>query len=174
MTELFTPWAQALLARAALHAGERVLQAAALVAPHRDVLAVDLSPAMLAVAQQRARAIDVGNVRFREGRAEAVPAEDGAVHVVLASLSLIYVIDRAAAAREIARVLRPDGRFVAAVWAGPEECDSVLFQHTAGRFAPPPPISGVGPGALAEPTPFSAATGRGRDHRACRDRDARL
>jgi SAM-dependent methyltransferase len=109
---------------------------------------------MLAVAQQRAEAMGVGNVRFREGRAEAVPVDDGAVHVVLASLSLMYVIDRAAAAREIGRVLRPGGQLVAAVWAGPEQCDIVLFQQTAGRFAPQPPVTGVGPGALADPMPF--------------------
>jgi SAM-dependent methyltransferase len=161
----FVPVVQQVIRRAALSSGQHVLdlgtgtgsvafQVAPLVAPHGDVLAVDLSPAMLAAAQQRAQAMGVGNVQFREGRAEAIPAEDGAVHVVLASLSLMYAIDRAAAAREIARVLRPDGRFVAAVWAGPEQCDIVLFQQTAGRFAPPPPVSGVGPGALADPTLF--------------------
>jgi len=37
---------------------------------------------------------------------------------------------------------------------GPELCDIVLFQQTAGRFAGPPPIPGVGPGALADPTVF--------------------
>lgn len=68
----------------------------------------------------------------------------------------MYVISRAAAAQQIARVLRPGGRFVAAVWAGPEQCDIVRFQQTAGRFAPTPPVSGVGPGALADPTPFLA------------------
>jgi len=51
-------------------------------------------------------------------------------------------------------VLRPNGRFVAAVWAGPEQCDLVLFQQTVGRFAPTPPVSDVGPGALADPAPF--------------------
>ena len=30
----------------------------------------------------------------------------------------------------------------------------MLFQQTAGRFAPSPPVPGVGPGALADPTPF--------------------
>ncbi|MCH8009128.1 MAG: hypothetical protein IIC91_09705, partial [Chloroflexi bacterium] len=64
--------------------------------------------------------------------------------------------DRAAAAREIARVLRPGGRFVAAVWAGPDDCDIVKFQTAAGAFAPKPPVVGVGPGALAEPLPFQA------------------
>ena len=117
----FVPVVQQVIRRADLSPGQHVLdlgtgtgsvalQAAPLVAPHGDVLAVDLSPAMLTAAQQRARAMGVENVRFREGRAEAIPAEDGAVHVVLASLSLMYAVDRAAAAREIARVLRPGGR----------------------------------------------------------------
>ena len=45
---------------------------------------------------------------------------------------------------------------MAAVWAGPEQCDIVLFQQTAGKFAGPPPVEGVGPGALADPAPFLA------------------
>ena len=96
----------------------------------------------------------IGRVAFGQGRAEAIPAEDSAFDVVLASLSLMYVIDRGAAAREIARVLRPGGRLIAAVWAAPEECDIVQFQQTAGSFAPPPPVPGVGPGALADTGPF--------------------
>ena len=63
---------------------------------------------------------------------------------------------RAAAAREISRVLKPGGRFVAAVWSGPESSDIVLFQQTAGSFAPPPPVPGVGPGAMADPDIFLA------------------
>ena len=74
--------------------------------------------------------------------------------VVLACLSMMYVINREAAARQIARVLKPGGRFVAAVWASQEQCDIVLFQQTAGRFAGPPPAPGVGPGALADPNGF--------------------
>jgi enediyne biosynthesis protein CalE5 len=161
----FAPVVDRVVARAALTAGQHVLdlgtgtgavaeRAAQVVGPQGQVVGVDISPDMLALAQRRVAAGGLTNVRLREGRAESLPAEDAVFDVVLASLSLMYVLDRAAAAREVARVLRPQGRLVAAVWAGPEQCDIVLFQQTAGRFAGPPPVPGVGPGALADPTLF--------------------
>ena len=113
---------------------------------------------MLAVARRRATELGLDHVTFREGRAEEIPADHGAVEVVFASLSLMYAIDRAAAAREIARVLRPGGRLVAAVWAGPEQCDLVLFQQTAGRFAPPHQSQVSAPVLLQTPS-LSHATG---------------
>ncbi len=146
----FSPVVEQVIARAALRPGQRVrdlgtgtgsvpIRAASLVAPGGQVLGVDLSTDMLAVARQRVAAFALAHCSFREGRGEAIPADVGGYDVLLASLSLMYVIDRAAAAREIARVLRPSGRFVAAVWAVPEQCDLVLFQQTVGRFAPTPP-----------------------------------
>ena len=161
----FAPVVDAVIARAALASGENVLdlgtgtgavalRAAAIVSPRGRVSGVDISPDMLTLAQQRTNALGFSNVSLLEGRAESIPADDGAFDVVLACLSLMYVINREAAAREIARVLRPGGRLVAAVWAGPEQCDIVLFQQIAGRFADPSPVSGVGPGALAEPSTF--------------------
>jgi len=161
----FAPVVEQVIARARLAAGERVLdlgtgtgavaeRAAELVGSEGLVVGVDISPEMLRVAHQRMVARGLMQVSLREGRAEAAPAENEVFDVVLASLSLMYVIDRAAAARELARVLRPRGRLIAAVWAGPEACDIVLFQQTAGRFAGPPPVPGVGPGALADVTPF--------------------
>ena len=96
--------------------GSVALRAAPLVG-EGEVTGVDISADMLAVAKRRAAKLGVGGVMFREGGAEAIPAEDGSFDVVLACLCLMFVIDRAAAAREFARVLRPGGRFVAAVWA---------------------------------------------------------
>lgn len=162
----FAPVVDGVLRRAELRAGERVLDlgtgtatvaaiAEAAIGPAGEVVAIDISPEMLALAERRAQR-DGLHYKLKEGRAEAIPAEDNEFDVVLASLSLMYVIDRLAAAREIARVLRPGGRLVAATWAGPDDCDIVLFQQTAGSFAPSPPVSGVGPGALADPRPFLA------------------
>lgn len=153
-----------LISLAGLKEGEQVLdlgtgtgavaeKAALAVGPKGHVFAVDPSPEMLGLARQRANS---ASVRFSvaEGSAESIPAADGSFDVILASLSLMFVIDRAAAGREMARVLRPGGRLVASVWAGPEDCDLVLFQRTISQFAPPSPVRGVGPGGLADPQPF--------------------
>ena len=161
----FTTIVEQVIRRAALEPGHQVLdlgtgtgavalRAAPVVGSDGQVTGVDISSDMLDLARHRAAGLNHANLRFQEGSAEAIPAEDASFDAVLACLSLMYVVDRAAAARECARVLRPGGRFVAAVWARPEECDIVLFQQTAGRFAPPPPVPSVGPGALADPAPF--------------------
>lgn len=163
----FAPVVEQVLRRAELRDGQRVLDlgtgtgavavaAAGAVGPSGTVLAVDLSVDMLALLAERLSGSGVENVELREGRAEDIPADDGSVDAIVASLSLMYAIDRAAAARECARVLRPGGRLVAAVWAGPDEADIVRFQQAAGAFAPAPPVPGVGPGALADPASFLA------------------
>lgn len=163
----FAPVVENVITRGRLKPGQHVLDlgtgtaavamaAARLVLPGGRVTAVDISPEMLMLARRRVADSGRTNVEVREGRAEAIPAADGAFDVVLASLSLMYVIDRGATARELRRVLRPGGRLVAAVWAAPDQCDIVLFQQTAGRFAPAPPVPGVGPGALADAAGFLA------------------
>jgi SAM-dependent methyltransferase len=163
----FTGVIEGIVRRAELQPGHQVLdlgtgtgtaaaRAALAVAPGGAVTAIDISPEMLAIARDRIASMGLSNITFQEGRAEEIPAPSGQFDAVLASLSLMYVIDRNAAAREIARVLRPGGRLVAAVWGGPEEADIVLLQQTAGSFAPKPPVPGVGPGALADPSEFLA------------------
>ena len=154
------PVIEGVIERAALQRGERVLdlgtgtgsvavRAAASVGTDGFVLATDPSPEMLALARRRADTSGVDAFEVEAGTAEAIPAEDEDFDAVLASLSLMFAIDRSKAAGEIARVLRREGRLVAAVWGGPDASDLVRFQQIAGSFAPPPPVPGVGPGALA-------------------------
>ena len=144
----FAPVIEHVVARAGLRPGERALdlgtgtgaaamRAAALVGPAGRVVGVDISPEMLALARRRVEDAGLDIVVFREGGAEAIPAENDVFDVVIASLSLMFVIDRAAAAREIARVLRPGGRLAVSAWAGPDRCDLIRFQQMAGSFAPP-------------------------------------
>ena len=86
-------------------------QVAAMLAPHvKQVIGVDQSAAMLKAAAKRTAGHD--NVELRRGSLEALPLEDGAVDAALLLLALTYVTDVDASLREIARVVRPQGRIV--------------------------------------------------------------
>ena len=127
----FVPVVEHLIGRAELKPGQHVLdlgtgtgsvalRVAPAITPDGHVTAVDISPEMLELARQRTARAARTDISFEEGRAEMLPVQAESIDVVLACLSLIYVIDRAAAAREIARVLRPGAQLAAAVWAGPQ------------------------------------------------------
>lgn len=117
---MFLPWATILLRHAAPQPGERVLdvacgtgivarQAAPLVGADGLVVALDMNAAMLAVA--RALPVPSGaTITWHEGNAMALPFPDGAFDVVLCQHGLQFVPDRAAAVREMRRVLAPGGR----------------------------------------------------------------
>lgn len=124
---------QALLARAALAPGERVLDvacgtgivafaAARAVGAGGAVLGVDLSGAMVEVAQRRATAQGIPNARFARRDAEQLELPDASQDVVLCALGLMYLPDPERALREMRRVLRPGGRVVVAVWGERARC----------------------------------------------------
>lgn len=84
---------------------------AELLAPRvSKVIAVDLSPEMLAAA--RARLAASPNVELRQGALEALPLEDSACDAALLLLALTHVEEPARAAAELHRVLKPGGRAV--------------------------------------------------------------
>jgi ArsR family transcriptional regulator len=81
------------------------------LAPHvARVVAVDGSADMLREA--RARLARHPNVDVREGALEALPIDDGALDVAIASLVLHYQPDPARVLAEVARVLKPGGRLL--------------------------------------------------------------
>ena len=73
-----------------------------------DVLAIEPEPYLRRLAQAAARQAPVP-IRVEAGTAEALPAPDGAVDVVVASLVLCTVTDLDQALAETRRVLRPGG-----------------------------------------------------------------
>jgi ubiquinone/menaquinone biosynthesis C-methylase UbiE len=75
------------------------------------VTAVDAELEMIEAARCRAAAHQVA-VSFEQGRAEALPFEDGSFDVVIAVTVLCLVADAELAVREMARVLAPGGRLV--------------------------------------------------------------
>ncbi|EYB68315.1 hypothetical protein DEIPH_ctg025orf0185 [Deinococcus phoenicis] len=117
---MFGPWAQVLLTRAGVQAGEQVLDvacgtgvvarhAAELVGQEGRVAALDLNPAMLAVA----RTVPVApgaEIDWQGGSAQALPFPDGAFDVVCCQQGLQFFPSPALALREMRRVLVPGGR----------------------------------------------------------------
>jgi len=122
---MFLPWSAILLHHAAPQLGERVLDvacgtgvvargAAPLVGTDGQVTAVDMNPAMLAVA--RALPASAGAaVTWQEGNAMSLPFPDSNFDLVLCQHSLPFIPDRLAAVREMRRVLAPGGRVLVMV-----------------------------------------------------------
>lgn len=86
------------------------LVAARLVGDAGRVIGVDMTAAMLDRARRAAVQAGMTNVEFREGLLEALPVEDGWADVIISNGVLNLVPDKAAALREMGRVLRPGGR----------------------------------------------------------------
>ncbi len=84
--------------------------------PQGHVVGVDLSAAMLEVARQRARAERLDNLFLVRADALRLPLRDAAFDVVNCCGALHLFRDLPAALAEVARVLRPGGRFTAAAF----------------------------------------------------------
>lgn len=75
--------------------------------PKGELIGVDPAEGMIAVARNL-----TPEATLLVGMAEALPLGAGSIDVALSTLSFHHWRDQAAALREIARVLRPGGRFV--------------------------------------------------------------
>jgi ubiquinone/menaquinone biosynthesis C-methylase UbiE len=79
--------------------------------PDAQLTAVDLSPAMLAMAQCRAEVLE-RDVELRIGDAQQLDFDDDRFDTVVATLLLSTVPDAGRAVAEMRRVLRPGGRLL--------------------------------------------------------------
>jgi SAM-dependent methyltransferase len=92
-------------------AGIDVFLAARAVGPEGKVIGVDMTKAMVDKARSNAARSGLTQVEFREGRLEALPVADASIDAVTSNCVINLVPDKAVAFREIARVLKPGGRF---------------------------------------------------------------
>jgi len=122
-----------LLALAALRPGERVLDlacgtglvtfpAAEAVTATGSVTATDISDAMVAMVKGEAARRGMPQVSAQRADAESFPFEDASFDAVLCGLGLMYAPDPLASLQGAVRVLRPGGRYVAAVWGDRRQC----------------------------------------------------
>ena len=78
------------------------------------VVAVDLTPELLARVRNSVSDISGASVRMLAGDMERLPLPDGIADVVIANASLNLATDKNAAFAEVARILRPGGQLLAA------------------------------------------------------------
>lgn len=108
--------------------GKRVLEIAAgpgetgfltlpRIHPDGELLSTDAAPEMVEVARRRAEALGLSGVRFAVENAARLSCPDDSADGVLCRFGLMLVPDMEGVSTEIARVLRPRGRAVLAVWA---------------------------------------------------------
>jgi SAM-dependent methyltransferase len=150
---------------AALQPGERVLDvgcgcgdstlaAAEAVGPDGQVLGVDLSPAQLDVARERAEERGLANVDVRVADAGVDDVGEG-YDAVISRLGVMFFADPAAAFTKLHDALGPGGRIAFVCWQHPDE--NPWIQVSARAFAevldvePAPPDELGGAMSLRDP-----------------------
>ncbi|HEX3731269.1 MAG TPA: class I SAM-dependent methyltransferase, partial [Opitutaceae bacterium] len=99
--------------------GEPGLTLAARV-PQGEVTGTDLSEGMLRTAEANAAAKGLANFRTQTADVCALPFPGAAFDAVSCRMGFMFFPDMALAAREMARVLMPGGKFATTVWAAKE------------------------------------------------------
>jgi SAM-dependent methyltransferase len=140
-------------------AGGQTLAAARRVGPTGEVLATDISPAILAHAAADAAAAGLSNVRTREVDGEQLDVDAAAFDAAISRLGLIYFPDQPGALAGQYRALRHGGRIGAIVYSTAERnaffaVPVSIIRRRAGLPPPaagqPGPFSLGGPGVLAD------------------------
>jgi arsenite methyltransferase len=92
-------------------AGADVLISARRVGVTGKAIGLDMTDEMLELARGNARDAGVENVEFVKGYIEDIPLADDSVDVVISNCVINLSTDKGKVLREVARVLRPGGRF---------------------------------------------------------------
>lgn len=119
-------WKRALLKLADIKPGERALDlccgtgdiALALQAAGADVTGVDFSPAMLAIARERAKSAP--RLKFLQGDALNIPLDSNSFDVVTVGYGLRNLASWEKGLEEMARVAKPGGRLLVLDFGKPE------------------------------------------------------
>lgn len=103
----------------------------------REVIGVDLTAAMLAIAEQRVRECGVANVSFRIGDVQKLPFESEAFDVVVSRLALHHMQKPAQVVREMARVCRFGGTVLVEDIYGSEHPERAAYQDRWEKLRDP-------------------------------------
>jgi len=113
---------------------------------------LDISPGLLAIARERQSAADL-----RQGDMESLPFGDAAFDAVVGVNAFQFAGDPRRALREAARVVRPEGRVVASLFAAPERSQGTVLHEAMNTLVPPEGADDHAPYALSAPGHLEAA-----------------
>ena len=102
---------------------------AALAVRAREAVGLDAVPAMLEQARRRAEEAGLSNLRFEQGRAEALPFDTASFDAVVTRIALHHCVDPALVLAEMFRVLRPGGRAVIVDVVVSEDAEKARLQN---------------------------------------------
>jgi ubiquinone/menaquinone biosynthesis C-methylase UbiE len=125
-----------LVAAAHLEGNERVLDVAcgpgyiaeAFARAAREAIGVDLTAAMVAIAEERTKKRGVANVSFRIGDVQHLPLGEEEFDVVVCRLALHHMPEPARVVKEMARVCRTEGRVLVEDIHGSEHPERAAYQ----------------------------------------------
>ena len=132
LVELLSPRPGQVIVDLAAGPGDTGFLAAPLLRPGGRLVTTDVAPEMLDTARRRAAELGLDDVEFRVEDIAALSFDDASVDGILCRWGLMLVPDMDAAAAEIRRVLRADGRAALAVWGSPDDND---WMTAPGRSA---------------------------------------
>jgi SAM-dependent methyltransferase len=133
--------------------GEPALTAARRIGSGGRVIATDQSAGMLGIARERAAALGVANVEFRQVDGEALLLAERDFDAIVCRWGLMFMPDVSGALRGIHERLRVGGRLATAVWATADKMPLTMIGAEAVRKIaglPPPPPDALGPLRLAD------------------------
>jgi SAM-dependent methyltransferase len=147
VTETLTDIHERVISSLAPAAGDRWLDVACgtgaiaerAAAAGADVTGLDLAPALIETAQERAAEQGL-DIEYMVGDAENLPFEDGSFGKVSSTFGIMFAPDHEAVARELARVTATGGRLALANWT-PQGGLGKMFKVMAPYQPAPPPSS---------------------------------
>ena len=125
--------------------GEPAISLATRVGEQGHVTALDLSPELLAIAEQRARARGLNSLMVKQGDAHSLPFPADHFDLATSRFGVMFFRDVEGALRELYRVLRPEARACLLAWGSFDQPFWQSMMGTVHRHVGGPLLDPQGP-----------------------------